>query len=534
MFLLNDTDDCGGGGGRHSSRYLCYDINTFSFIYLFQTFRGSTFNVILIDECNFLPQHIYNEIIPMTNTDNGRMMLMSSQKSGKDKRDVIDLDTTRSKYVLFNRVSYVCAAHIKALLKNNTTLIKCPCYYFSSPIHIMMDEGYRDILNLFTISDPGTDGPNGISESKTALLAEIGCLPTNDLSMMIKSDLTLTSLASARANVYMATNLFDTHEFTEGILKNTLLVSKTILVYLDPAPCDVESSYNALSYITEIYNSDGESSHYVILGVEHFRTRDIDNDSGDTSLACVKLIMANLNLVCALYDSYFDRVIIAPECNSLSLEPLRYHLSHFFFRSDLCQKINIQFTSVATVNGRNTMNPNQMDSTGEQPHIKKRKVSAFRIGYMLSTKNKISNCVNFYNRVYNQCRIQCAKKMLSCSLKNIDSSLVQYIINQLNTMQFSKNSTGTYSISGKKSNQLDDLAISIIMGTCILNDIKEKANALPLIELQPLSSCNSLYNNLNMGYTEQNDVGSINHVFLQPMDRPCFTTSPSVSFQKIK
>lgn len=465
----------------------------------------------------------------MTNTDNGRMMLMSSQKSGKDKRDVIDLDTTRSKYVLFNRVSYVCAAHVKALIKNNTTLIKCPCYYFSSPLHIIMDEGYRDILNLFTINETGTDGENGISESKTALLAEIGCLPTNDLAIVTKGDLSVTSLASATANFYMATNLFDTHEFTEGILKNTMLVSKTILVYLDPAPCDVEASYNALSYITEIYNSEGESSHYVILGVEHFRTRDIDCESGDTSLACVKLIMANLNLLCALYESYFDRVIIAPECNSLSLEPLRYHLAQFFFKSDLCQKISIQFTSVATVNGQNTMNPNQMDSIGDYPHVKKRKVSAVRIGYILSAKNKISNCVNFYNRIYNKCRIQCAKKMLSCSLKNINTSLVQYIINQLNTMQFSKKATGTYSISGKKPNQRDDLAISIIMGTCILGDVKDKVNALPLIELQPLSSSNSLYNNINIGYTEQIDVGSINHVFLRPMDQPCFTTSPSIS-----
>lgn len=460
----------------------------------------------------------------MTNTDNGRMILMSSQKSGKDKRDVIDLDTTRSKYVLFNRVSYVCAGHITALLKNNTTLIKCPCYYFSSPVHIMMDEGYRDILNLFTNSD----NANGISESKTALLAEIGCLPTNDLSITAKGDLTVVSLASTTANLYMATNLFDTHEYIQGIYKNTLLISKTILVYLDPAPCDVESSYNALSYITEIYNSDAESSHYVILGVEHFRTRDIDLESSDTALACVKLIMANLNLICALYDSYFDRVIIAPECNSLSLEPFRYHLSKYFFKSDLCKKISIQFTSVATVNGQNTMKPVHNDPIAEQPLVKKRKVSSLRIGYILSNRNKISNCVNFYTRIYNQCRMQCARKILSCSLKNINTSVVQYIINQLNTMQFNKKTTGAYSISGKKQNQRDDLAISIIMATCIVNDIKDRVNTLPLIALEPLSSCNLLYNDIDVGYREENDNGSMNHVFLRPMGPPSFSIPPNL------
>jgi len=461
----------------------------------------------------------------MTNTDNGRMILMSSQKSGKDKRDVIDLDTTRSRYVLFNRVSYVCAGHITALLKANTGLIKCPCYYFSSPAHITMDDGYTDILNLFTIDDVDS----GISESKTALLAEIGVLPTKDLSITAKGDLTVASLAKSTANIYMATNLFDTHEYLEGMYKNTLLVSKTILVYLDPAPCDVESSYNALSYMTEIHTSDSEASQYVILGVEHFRTGDIDVESGDVSLACVKLIMTNLNLICALYDSYFDRLIIAPECNSLSLEPFRYHLSKQFFKSDLCKKITIQFTSVATVNGMNSMTPIHDDIITDKPVIKKRKVSAFRVGYILSNKNKNSNCVNFYTRIYNQCHLQCARKMLSCTLNKVNISVVQYIINQLNTMRFKKNkSTGSYSISGKKGNQRDDLAISIIMGTCILKDLKNMVYMLPLIELQPLSSTNSPYDGVDVGYMEKNDNGSIDHVFLRPIEPPSFSIPPKL------
>lgn len=494
----------------------------------FQTFRGSTFNVIIIDECNFLPQHIYNEIIPMTNTDKGRMILMSSQKSGKDKRDVIDLDTTRSKHVLFNRVSYVCAAHITALLKNDTALIKCPCYYFLSPIHITMGAGYRDILNLFTMNDPNDDSSNAISESKTALLAEIGVLPTNNISV-IKGDLSVTSLANTKGNFYMATNLFDMHEYLEGIYRHTLFISKTIVMYLDPAPCDVESSYNALSYITEVHNSDENSSHYVILGVEHFRTRDVDTESGDVSLACVKLMMANLNLICALYDSYFDCLIIAPECNSLSLEPFRYHLAKHFFKSDLCKKISIQFTSVATINGRNTMNPTHNDSITDQPTIKKRKVSSYRIGYILSNKNKNLHCINFYQSIYNQYRLQCARKLLSCSLSNINTSVVQYVINQLNAMQFRrKKTTGIFSISGKKANQRDDLAISIIMGTCILKDLKDKRNNLPLIALQPISYCNSIYTNINVGYREKEDTGSIDHVFLRPLEPPSFSIPPKL------
>lgn len=106
--------------------------------------RGQTFNVMYVDETNFIMPSIYQELIPMLSTGKARMIMMSSQKTGQDNKDFVDLSSVRMDDILMCNVSYVCANHCLAMIRNEQiSITRCFCYFFSQPLHINTDLGYK-------------------------------------------------------------------------------------------------------------------------------------------------------------------------------------------------------------------------------------------------------------------------------------------------------------------------------------------------------------------------------------------------------
>jgi len=425
-------------------------------------------------------------------TDNGRMTLISSQRSTEQNK-YVDLDNTRSPFILFNRVCYACPQHIRSLYRSNTSLLKCPCKFFAPPQHLTIKDSYKEILNVFSSSED-----NMKDENRLNMLREIGVIPPPDMYDI--------NHGSIQNNSFLFSQ-----EGLDHFLKKTICiqsyiddpnihVSKTIVMYLDPTTFSADSSLNAMSFVTNIIYSD-QQSEYVILAVEHFKTEDVDPDEKNVCKACSALIISVLELLTSWYDNYFDRLIIAPESNSLNLEPLAFMLSQvFFINKTLNSKITIQFTSV----DRGTIsNSSCKDINGMKPYVKRRKISKLCIGYLLKGNNKTKDCVNFYADIFNKKILFCAKCIISLTLQNIPISIVSYIGDQLQCVRIiKKKTTKAYYITGKDTNKTDDLAISTIMSVQIYRQINNPT--MTLIDL-PYPSNSSCTADDQLGYLHKQD-----------------------------
>lgn len=426
----------------------------------------------------------------MSMTDNGRMTLISSQRSSEQKK-YIDLDSTRSTDILFNRVCYACPQHIRALYRSNTSLLKCLCKYFAPPQHLTIKDSYKEILQKFSSSED-----NIKDENRLNMLREIGVMPPPDMYDVTHGSIQNNSFLFLQDG--LNNFLKKTICIQSCINDPNIHVSKTIVMYLDPTTFDADSSLNAMTFVTNIINSD-QQSQYVILDVEHFKTEDIDPEEKNVCKACCSLIIAVLELLTEWYDNYFDRLIIAPESNSLNLEPLAFILSQvFFINKTLHSKMTIQFTSVDRGTIRDFSSQTEHNTT---PYIKKRKISKLCIGYLLKGNNKTKDCVNFYTDIFNKKRLFCAKCIISLTLQNIPTSIVSYIGYQLQCVRvIKKRSTKNYYITGKDTNKTDDVAISTIMSVQIYRNINN-----PLMILIDLPNPSSVSNNADeqLGYLHE-------------------------------
>lgn len=438
-------------------------------------------------------------------TDNGRMTLISSQRTTNHKK-YIDLDNTRSPHILFNRISYACPQHIKTLCRSETTLLKCPCKFFAPPQHLTITDSYKEILSKFSSAEN-----NVKDENRLNMLCEIGVLPPPDMCDITSGSIQNNSFLYAQ-------------EGLDHFLKRTICiqsciddisihVSKTIVMYLDPTPFSVDSSLNAMTFVTSIIYKDGPT-HYVILAAEHFKTEDIDPDEKNVCKACSTLIIAILELLSEWYNNYFDNLLIAPESNSLNLEPLKFMLSQLILKNKkLRSKIIIEFTSV---DRGPVCNSSLRDINDTQPYVKRRKISKLCVGYLLNSNNKTKDCVNFYGDIFNKKKLSCAKCIISLSLQNTPMSIVSYIAEQLKYVRIvKKKSTKTYYVTGKDTNKTDDLAISTIMSVQIHRKDRSTMNLIDLLT----SSQTTSDVDKELGYLHKEEDGN---TFYVPRDEISF------------
>ena len=311
--------------------------------------RGATFNTIFVDECNFIDPRIYSELLPMMVIDGSRMMMLTSAKSGQDNRPFIDLNSVRRNGILINSVTYVCTDHVLELIKSNTVVMRCLCYYHAQPLHINTDIAYKNLASAFsrrTVNGVLEDSPDAVSANnndgdgcrqnqmaKSTLLSEIGVLPPgittdhigklNMVGMRLASDAGTHRMMIELVDVYE--HIVVTNESTGAAPRTsgTLLFERDVVVYIDPAPTDTERSHHAIAFVARAtqrtHANVAPLQHYVLLGVEEFTTSDMDAtyDSG-SALASV-FMYATLKLT-RWYGGYFNRFLVIPEANSIAVD----------------------------------------------------------------------------------------------------------------------------------------------------------------------------------------------------------------------
>lgn len=291
------------------------------------TLRGQTLNLIYVDETNFIKPTIYQEVLPMLNTGNARMICMSSQKNGQDKKSFVDLTRIRIKSMLMCSVSYVCAAHALAMITDDRIKVsKCLCYFFSQPFHINPGGDYRNLCSAFSVRSGGAE--DGTRESKLqakiSLLAEIGVMPPGlSKQDLLKMNITNMKLATQAGHDHIMTSSMQVMDYVVHRSKTDLVFDNSIVVYVDPSPHDRNTSFNAMCFVTRArkpdYNTCPSIQKYVILGVEEFSTEDVDSVNKDVAFALAKVFIYHVAALTTIYNGYFDEVIVVPENNSSSL-----------------------------------------------------------------------------------------------------------------------------------------------------------------------------------------------------------------------
>nr|DBA11685.1 TPA_asm: ORF71 [Malaco herpesvirus 4] len=508
----------------------------------------------------------------MTTVDNGQVDALSSHRNAHDKSDIVlKVDDVRSKHVCCLSVEYVCKGHIEALLKGDTD--KCRCNFFKQPTHMKTRSEYREVLDMFTYTVPGS-GDTTIS-NKNALLSEIGILPKNVNTSAVGSselDLTLSNLTTLKARRYTTATLFPLIDYINGT-RSDFYICKNLFAYVDPAPFESRYSKNSICIMVRASNNipnAGRDTLYIVVAVEDFKSSEVDAVTMDSTLANSKRLITMLTMINIKYNGYFNDIVVAPEANSFSMEAFKHRCAQLFFDSALLpQALTAHMTTYCVGDMRSDMTEikrKRIAELSERTAMKRRikeegdlsktilsvwnhestdldyfsrgsmkdrqRIRSYtndnknaavrnlfmgkelnvahvpmvldsnathvklRIGFKMD-RNKVSYCVNFFSRVFNECRLMFADTVLSMSLANKSVSVSQYVVDQLAGLQIRrKGCRGGYEITGKKriskenrtgdgdDHIRDDCAISLIM-TAVVLDMVMGGQGPDLVKLMP-------------------------------------------------
>lgn len=482
---------------------------------MFQSLRGTTSNLIVVDESAFVPHTIYPEILPHVMTDNGHILLSSSHKYDPNKKKCfLDINLLRSEEILVCNHLSVCPAHIKSVLESDATISSCICNLYCHPPHIHGNNKYRKLMNAFVSSISNKSDTSNEENNATVLLSEIGVIPTGVKIENVNRncDLSAAKLATYGGYRKLCSELFPLEEYLSSD-RYSGYVSREVFVFIDPAPTNSGSSMNAMSFVCRHERTDHDTSKishtYVILAVEEFHTEWVDPRK-DGSFALAKTVISTCAVITKLYGNYFTSFVLFPEANALSMDRFFYLCKDLYHSNIVLENSNVKILcNVIPLNTKsrdlerraqrakqhstnsflkkqkkdadeNTlMLTGDIDEWGSKVSYKKMAYrsalhdleeheknleshvdTSYRVGYCLGSE-KMSYVLNFYFNWYcdhssTNTSVLCSNKIWSFWLINKRESIPSYIASKLETLELRPHNTGgkySYKISGKKTSE---------------------------------------------------------------------------------
>ena len=504
---------------------------------MFQCIRGDTFNVVVVDEANFIRSSIYNEILPMISTDLGKLILVSSHRNhSAETSNFVDIDSLRGNDILVNNVVHVCSAHIASLLKEKIPLSFCICYMFSQAPHISMNQTYSRIVSAFANRNSNNSEITDEEASDkletnhfSSLMSEMGIVhsglhPLTAGQNINVNDMRLASLAGRQ---HLISKQINVHRYLTCDSK--LQFNRTIVVYIDPAPTEhTFRSLNAMTFVTYAYETKNEDisdtqHHYVVLAIEEFHATQYEQRPGFSMQTLAKVFLQTCDVLYRLYEGYFNHVLLAPEANTINLEGDFWDECRRLYRAkynSFHENLTIESTLIEynpfgkkspAIDGddddalipRQKRQKSSNEVRIEKQKYKKQKqenMKRYRIGYMLQSE-KVNRLYNFFTSCYNFrpgniADLTCAEYMWSTTIVDTND-LAEYLADAMDVLRLkrknnrhgiSTNSINQYTISGKremkKSFIQDDLAICTAFSTLLCEDYVHERLLCKLERLQ--------------------------------------------------
>lgn len=434
----------------------------------------------------------------MISTDNGRMIIMSSQILGHANRDFINVSSLRSSHIISNHVHYVCPPHLKKMTTDHSIGNLCLCNIFSQPYHIKTGGSFKALAELFASDNPRNNDAN----TSSSMLSELGI----DLSLINEDiqDIAENALFTRKAHIHLQTNSICIKKLLKELPPGTT-VSNTVMVYVDPAPVTSDMSYNALCFVTCITHNVSNilSQNYVIIAIENFKSDMIDSETNDYGIATATILMQDINDIYSYFGGHFKNFIIAPEADSISMDQFWLHCQHLYLNYTKMHKVinkpDIYFTTISQ-----PLTKQNKEELSTQFHLKRKQAGLtpinsneiprkrrngigreheentiirdkttlnylkYRIGYNLGHE-KTKLYVDFIFKRYNTLNVFCASEIFSRTMFSNEISLPTFITQNLDVLALKppKHKGEKWKITGKRQKKgeyiTDDVADAVIM-----------------------------------------------------------------------
>ncbi|BAP00694.1 DNA packaging terminase subunit 1 [Pteropodid alphaherpesvirus 1] len=370
--------------------------------------RGQDFNLLFVDEANFIRPDAVQTIMGFLNQANCKIIFVSSTNTGKSSTSFL-YNLRGAADELLNVVTYICDDHMPRVV-THTNATACSCYILNKPVFITMDGALRRTADLFLADSFMQE----IIGGQTRVAGE-------DRPVLTKS-------AGEKFLLYRPSTT-----------TNCELMAPDLFVYVDPAFTANTRASGTGAAVVGRYRDD-----FILFAAEHFFLRSLTGTATQDIACCVAQSLAQ---VLALHPNVFRRVFVAVEGNSSqdSAVAISTHIH------DELQRL---FTSRPTCQSL----PELLFFHCEPPG------SSIAYPFFLLNKQKTPAFDHFIKK-FNSGGIMASQELVSVTVR-LQTDPVEYLLEQLNNLtETITPNTETRVYSGKRNGAADDLMVAVILAT---------------------------------------------------------------------
>ncbi|QPF49855.1 terminase subunit 1 [Suid alphaherpesvirus 1] len=365
--------------------------------------RGQDFNLLFVDEANFIRPDAVQTILGFMNQASCKIIFVSSTNTGKASTSFL---TNLRGTDMLNVVTYVCDEHMRRVVAH-TDATACSCYVLNKPVFITMDAATRTTAERLL--------PDSFMQEILG-----GAVAAREAPV-------LTRAAGERFLLYRPSSV-----------ANRRLLAGTLHVYVDPG-----FTANARASGTGVAVVGSYRRSWIVLGLEHFFLRALTGASADEIARCVVRCLAR---VLALHDGAFSAVRVAVEGNSSQdsavaiVGAMRRELAELRAARVVADPAVVFYHHGAPGAG----------------------AGAVRYPFFLLQKQK-TPAFDFFVKQFNSGAVMASQELVSVTV-GARADPVEYLNAQLGNLVETASGAGEHRVfTGKRGGCADDLAVALVM-----------------------------------------------------------------------
>ncbi|QAU09816.1 DNA packaging terminase subunit 1 [Human alphaherpesvirus 1] len=369
--------------------------------------RGQDFNLLFVDEANFIRPDAVQTIMGFLNQANCKIIFVSSTNTGKASTSFL-YNLRGAADELLNVVTYICDDHMPRVV-THTNATACSCYILNKPVFITMDGAVRRTADLF-LADSFMQEIIGGQARETG----------DDRPVLTKS-------AGERFLLYRPSTT-----------TNSGLMAPDLYVYVDPAfTANTRASGTGVAVVGR-YRDD-----YIIFALEHFFLRAL---TGSAPADIARCVVHSLTQVLALHPGAFRGVRVAVEGNSSQDSAVA-----------IATHVHTEMHRLLASEGADAgSGPELLFYHCEPPG------SAVLYPFFLLNKQKTPAFEHFIKK-FNSGGVMASQEIVSATVR-LQTDPVEYLLEQLNNLTETVSpNTDVRTYSGKRNGASDDLMVAVIM-----------------------------------------------------------------------
>ncbi|AEM64062.1 terminase subunit 1 [Suid alphaherpesvirus 1] len=363
--------------------------------------RGQDFNLLFVDEANFIRPDAVQTILGFMNQASCKIIFVSSTNTGKASTSFL---TNLRGTDMLNVVTYVCDEHMRRVVAH-TDATACSCYVLNKPVFITMDAATRTTAERLL--------PDSFMQEILG-----GAVAAREAPV-------LTRAAGERFLLYRPSSV-----------ANRRLLAGTLHVYVDPA-----FTANARASGTGVAVVGSYRRSWIVLGLEHFFLRALTGASADEIARCVVRCLAR---VLALHDGAFSAVRVAVEGNSS--------------QDSAVAIVGAMRRELAELRAARVV----ADPAVVFYHHGAAGAGAVRYPFFLLQKQK-TPAFDFFVKQFNSGAVMASQELVSVTV-GARADPVEYLNAQLGNLVETASGAGEHRVfTGKRGGCADDLAVALVM-----------------------------------------------------------------------